>query len=70
MILDSRTNKSPAQVINQFGNCIEIIPTDKYFENISIEEVDTITSNNALLLFDKLIYMIYPDNYESLVPKN
>ena len=36
MILDSRTNKSPAQVINQYGNCIEIIPTDKYFENISI----------------------------------
>ena len=36
MILDSRTNKRPAQVINQYGNCIEIIPTDKYFENISI----------------------------------
>ena len=36
MISNSNTAKTPAQVIKEFGNCIELVPTDKHFENISI----------------------------------
>ena len=36
MILNSSTGTRPAQVIKQFGNCIELVPTDNHFENISI----------------------------------
>lgn len=34
--MNSITGKRPAQVIEQFGNCIELVPTDNHFENISI----------------------------------
>ncbi|GIS63792.1 MAG: hypothetical protein CM1200mP3_00400 [Chloroflexota bacterium] len=36
MISNPNTAKTPAQVIKEFGNCIELVPTDKHFENISI----------------------------------